>query len=360
MFQFDPEEGWVEDAKLRASDGESGDSFGYSVAVDGDVAVVGAYGNSDVADRAGAAYVFRRLGDVWVQDVKLVAYDGAVYDWFGRCVAISGDVVVVGAWRDDDAGTESGSAYVYRYDAGSWGLDAKLTASDAAANDWFGISVAVSGNVVVVGARWDDDNGLNSGSAYVFAFDGVDWEEEAKLTASDGAVDDSFGYSVAVDGDVAVIGAFQDDDNGADSGSAYVFRYDGDSWDEEAKLVAEDGVAGDSFGLAVAAFGDAAMIGAPDQDCGGEDSGAAYLFTYDGTGWGETAKLIAADAAVEDRLGTAVAVSADIGLAATYGDDDNGADSGRCMSLPVCQLTVTRTSPGFLRRYGGRGFRFGR
>ena len=148
-----------------------------------------------------------------------------------------------GPTRDDDNGVDSGSAYVFRYDGSDWVEEAKLTASDGAADDYFGGSVAISGDTAVVGAVCDDDNGRNSGSAYVFRYDGSDWAEEAKLTASDGAAYDYFGCSVAVSGDTAVVGASDDDDNGLDSGSAYVFRYDGSDWTEEAKLTASDGAA---------------------------------------------------------------------------------------------------------------------
>ncbi len=152
------------------------------------------------------------------EDYKLLASDGASDDQFGWSVAVDGDTVVVGAYRDDDNGNASGSAYVYRFDGTDW-IETKLLASDGAGNDNFGSGVAVDGDTVVVGSPGDDDY---SGSAYVYRFDGTDWIE-TKLIASDWANSDRFGISVAVDGDTVVVGAYGDDDNGSYSGSAYVY-----------------------------------------------------------------------------------------------------------------------------------------
>ena len=154
---------------------------------------------------------------------ELLASDGAADDAFGYSVAVDGDTAVIGAVQDDDNGSNSGSAYVYTRSGTTWSQQAKLTASDGAADDWFGTSVAVDGDTAVVGAYWDDDNGSKSGSAYVYTRSGTTWSQQNKLTASDGAADDRFGGRVAVNGDTAVIGAMWHDDNGSNSGSAYVF-----------------------------------------------------------------------------------------------------------------------------------------
>jgi hypothetical protein len=180
-------------------------------------------------------YVFLRSEDSegiikWEQQAKLTAADGAAGDYFGQSVAVDGDTAVIGAYGDDDNDSFSGSAYVFFRSEDSegiikWEQQAKLTAADGAASDIFGYSVAVDGDTAVIGAYLDDDNGSFSGSAYVFFRSGDDtWEQQAKLTADDGAAGDHFGQSVAVDGDTAVIGASGDDDKGSDSGSAYVFN----------------------------------------------------------------------------------------------------------------------------------------
>ena len=188
--------------------------------------------------------------------VKLTASDAAAGDWFGRYVAVSGATVVVGAPNDDDNGSNSGSAYVFVRSGISWSQQAKLTASDAAAFDFFGVSVAISGDTAVVGANFDDGKGVDSGSAYVFVRSGTTWTEQAKLTASDAAALDQFGIEVSISGDTAVVGAFSDDDSGSRSGSAYVFVHSGATWTEQAKLTASDAAIDDRFGRSVSVSGD--------------------------------------------------------------------------------------------------------
>ena len=248
--------------KIIAGDGAAGDFFGLSVSIDGDYAIVGAHLDDDNASASGSAYIFRRFGTSWLEEAKLTASDGAVNDLFGRSVSLSGDRAIVGARGDDDNGSSSGSAYIFRRVGTVWTQEAKLTASDGQAGDRFGFSVSVDGDRAIVGADGDDDNGSNSGSAYIFRRFGTSWLEEAKLTASDGAAFDRFGFSVSLSGDRAIVGARVDDDNGSASGSAYIFRRFGTSWLEEAKLTASDGAAFDQFGFSVSLSGDQAIVGA--------------------------------------------------------------------------------------------------
>jgi len=219
-------ENWPEQDKITASDGAAGDYFGYSVSIDGDYALIGAYYDGDNGPTSGSAYVFKRSGATWTEEAKLTASDGAVGDCFGISVSIDGDYALIGAYGNDDNGDYSGSAYVFKRSGTTWTEEAKLTASDGAADDYFGRFVSIDGDYALIGAFADDDNGANSGSAYVFKRSGTTWTEEAKLTASDGAADDYFGCSVSVNGDYALLTAYGDDDNGVDSGSAYVFMYE--------------------------------------------------------------------------------------------------------------------------------------
>ncbi|MCB9421610.1 MAG: FG-GAP repeat protein [Ardenticatenaceae bacterium] len=274
---------------------------------------------------------------LWVQQIKLTASDGAAFDYF-YTVAVSEDTVVVGAYGDDDNGADSGAAYVYSRNGTIWIQQAKLTASDGAADDWFGRAVAVSGDTVVVGAVGDDDNGSSSGSAYIFVKPVGGWNdmtETAKITAADGATGDNFGLSVAVSSDTVVVGAYLDDDNGVDSGSAYVFIKPVGGWStmtQTAKLTSADGAAGDEFGRdSIAISGDTVVVGAIGDDDNGSESGSAYVFVKPLSGWSnmtQTAKLTADDGAPEDFLGRAVSVSDDTVVVGAYGDDDNGAGSG--------------------------------
>ena len=185
---------------------------------------MGAQENDDNGTNSGSAYVFKRAGASWAQETKLLPSDGATIDVFGISVSISGDYAVVGAHRDRDNGSFSGSAYVFKRTDVTWTQEAKLLPSDGAADDQFGISVSISGDYAVVGAQENDDNGSNSGSAYLFKRSGTSWAQETKLLASDGAAADEFGRSVSISGDYAVVGAWRDNDNGTDAGSAYLYN----------------------------------------------------------------------------------------------------------------------------------------
>ena len=274
----------ISETKLTASDGTAYDFFGNSVSISDDTAVVGAVEDDDKGVDSGSAYVFRYNGSAWVQEAKLTASDGEADDYFGVSVSISGDMVVVGAYGDDGVPANSGSAYIFRYDGNNWVEEAILTASDGAEGDLFGYSVSISGDTVVVGAVFGDDNSVtDSGSAYVFVryLDGTDytWEQEAKLTASDAAEGDYFGYSVSISDNTVVVGAVEDDDKGVDSGSVYVFSHDG-TWVEDTKLTASDAAEGDYFGNSVSISGDTVIVGAMwDDDDSVTDSGSAYVFT---------------------------------------------------------------------------------
>jgi len=189
--------------------------------------VVGAYRDDrEACTDCGSAYVYRFNGSSWVEEQKLTASDGAVFDYFGYSVSVSGNVAVVGAYQRNCPGSDCGAAYVYRFNESTWLEEEKLTASDAAASDQFGISVSISGDVVVVGANSDDRAAANNcGSAYVYFFIGSSWVQEHKLKASDAAAGDQFGTSVSITGDVVAVGApFW---SGSDSGAAYVFSLDG-------------------------------------------------------------------------------------------------------------------------------------
>jgi len=307
-----PEDTPLTEQKITASDAAAGDRFGISVVVSGDTAVVGAlYGNG----LTGSAYVFTRSGNTWSEQQKLTASDAAADDQFGISVAISGDTVLVGASHDNSV---RGAAYIFTRSGDTWSEQQKLTVSDAAADDHFGFSVAVSGDTLVVGANQKDGF---TGSAYVFTRSGTTWSEQQKLTASDAAAGNNFGFSVAVSGDTAVVGANGEDDP-SNSGSAYVYIRSGTTWSEQQKLMASDAAAGDQFGRPVAVSGDTVVVGANGNDSVPSNSGSAYVFTRSGTTWSEQQKLTASDAAAQDQFGFSVAVSGDTAVIGALFDDD--------------------------------------
>ena len=286
----------------------------------------------------------RQLSD---QYAKLAASDGASYDLFGISMAIDGDTVVVGAYLDDDAGSASGSAYVFRTSDGgaTYGQVAKLTAADAAAGDYFGGSVAIDGDTVVIGATIGArDNNGDRGAVYVFRTtdSGATYGQVAKLTASDAATGDSFGHSVAITGDTVVVGTYLKE-------AVYVFLSTdgGASYGQVAKLTASDAAAGDNFGISVAIDGDTIVVGSPYDDDACPDnmycnSGSAYVFrTNDGGAtYGQLAKLTASDAAANDKFGYSVAIGGDtvvVGASGVY--DSRGAAYVFTPPAPTAQPT---------------------
>lgn len=275
---------WNETALLIASDGARDGQFGISASIDGGVVVIGANGDDgelDSEDAPGSAYVFEQANNgSWNESAILNADDAEAGDQFGVAVAIDGETVVVGARFGDDTDDNSGAAYVFEQrNNGNWAQEAKLVASDAAENDFFGQAVAVNGETAIVGAWSNDVNGRNSGSAYIFERGDGSWSQDAQIEPAAGNVDDFFGLAVAVDGDIAVVASRLDDDNGSDSGSATVFlRANDGSWGESAQLIAGDGGPGDLFGFSIALDGDTAIAGASNDNDFGANSGSAHVF----------------------------------------------------------------------------------
>ncbi len=361
----------AQEAYLKASNSDPMDNFGIAVAVSGDRVIVGAIGddssasgvngngNINDATDVGAAYVFRKVGGVWIQEAYLKASNVSSRDKFGNAVAISGDLVVVGSPLEssiatgvngngaDNTGHDSGAAYVFREVGGVWTQEAYLKASNTDRNDQFGTSVAVSvsGNRVVVGSPREDssatgvngigalDDAADAGAAYVFRKAGGVWSQEAYLKASTTDTWDSFGHSVAVSGDRVVIGAQNEDSSAAgvngdqslndalSSGAVYVFRVTGGVWAQEAYLKASNTGSDDAFGYSVALSGNQIVVGAPFEDSAAagvngdgsdniaQNSGAAYVFREVGGVWIEEAYIKASNRDLDDQFGWSVASS---------------------------------------------------
>ncbi|MEZ5125307.1 MAG: FG-GAP repeat protein [Thermoleophilia bacterium] len=309
---------WLLQAALTAPDGKATHAFGISVALDGDTALVGAYGDDGVpgpyaADNRGSAYVFVRIASHWDLQRKLLAADGQANDFFGRSVALAGDTALVGA---TGAYSFRGAAYVFTRRDRNWSQQARLTAPGASTYSDFGTSVALSGDTALVG-DWSDAVGGNfgQGSAYVFVRAGGTWRSQAKLTDVDGASYDRFGESVALSGDIAVVGSASDGVGDNDSqGSVCVYVRSDLRWTLQQKLTASDGAFGDKFGESVAVSGDSILIGAPSADVRGDSAqGAAYVFERSGDEWLERQKHVTATRVVR-YFGTAVALSGEVGL----------------------------------------------
>ncbi len=285
---------WAAPTVFGAADGDAaGDQYG--IAVDGkdDLLIVGAPRDdlTGGVDDGGGAYIYRRAGGTWNTEAYLAAVV-STSDQQGAAVAIDGDMAAIAV---PEFGVSAGTVLVYQ-DLSGWIFSTHLMGSDIAIGSRYGISVDISGDTVVVGA------GSGTGAVYVFVKSGSTWSQQAKLTASDAANSDSFGESLQIDGDTLIVGARRNDDNGASSGSAYVYTRTGSTWTEQSKLLASDAAAGDEFGTAVSVDGNVAVVGAPKDDDGGTDQGSVYLFIRSGSIWTQDAKITASDSATHTGM----------------------------------------------------------
>jgi len=316
------------DHLVTVADGnpDNADAFGNSVAIDGDVMVAGARSAFpyDGAERTGVAYVYRWNGTAWILEQMLQPF-GVIHRNFGFSVAIDGDVIVVGA----RGVSQNGSAYVFRWNGSSWVEEQRLfdPDGDASSDPLFGWSVDVSGDVIVVSSSGTDVTFRNEGNAMIFRWNGLMWVEEQKLVAPDVTFDLAFGMAVAISGDVLVVSAL-DSARGAGAGAAYAYRWNGTSWVFQQKLLASDGSPADEFGRSVSISNEVVVCGAPRDNNPAGDEGSAYVFRWNGSSWVEEQKLAALDKATGDLLGSSVAIDGDTVVVGALGDDDNGGFSG--------------------------------
>ena len=321
IFEQREDGSWVESGKLSDGETASEDQFGVSVAISGNFAISGAQQDDDIAPNAGAAYIFERSGLLWLQRTKLTADDAKAGDLFGNAIAMDGETVLVGAPGVDDAGPESGAAYVFVQVGDEWIQQARFIGDDIGIFDRFGSAVAVHENTAIIGAHGKDEVGTDSGAAYVFVRNGASWTQQAKLTHQGAVPGDLFGFAVSVYGDNAVVGAHQSDAAGPDSGAAYFFTRNRGRWTQDILLVPNDISIGDAFGYAVNLTKGAAIIGAPKEDRHLDNVGAAYVFVETRNAWVQQAKLGASDADTGDEFGSAVAIYEDTVIVGAWKDN---------------------------------------
>lgn len=374
---------FAEQAYIKASNSGANDEFGYSVSLSGDTLAVGAYYEAsgttgvdsipdEAASNSGAVYVFVRSGSTWTQQAYIKASNTQSNDQFGYSIALSGDTLVVGAIGEDssstgvgstpdEAASNSGAVYVFTRSGTSWSEQAYIKASNTGSSDEFGISVALSGDTLVVGAHQEDSStagvgttadelAANAGAVYVFTRNDAVWSEQAYIKPSNTGSGDKFGNSVAVSGDTLAVGAYLEDssttgigsiaDNGAkDSGAVYVFTRSGTSWSEQAYIKSSNSEAFDNFGISVSLSGDTLAAGAyledssttgvdsaPDEAA--KNSGAVYVFTRNGTTWNEQAYIKSSNTQSNDTFGYCVALSGDTLAVGAYGEDSSTSGIG--------------------------------
>jgi len=293
------------DVKLNAADTTTNSAFSSDLAMAAPIGgstylVAGASREDSAAADAGASYVFAHSGTTWSQQVKLTASDAAAQDGFGTSVAADISFVTVSSPLNDDGGSLSGSAYVFKFDGAAWSQQAKLVAADAVGGDYFGQGTGISGTLAVYGAY---GRTASTGVGYVFSRSASTWTQQAKIAATDAAIADEFGKDVAISGNYLVVGAAGKSDGATNHGAAYVFAYSGTTWSQQAKLIATDSAANMYFGKYVAIAGDYVVISKPSDAAAGANSGAVYVFLRSGTTWTQQAKVVAADAAASDEFG---------------------------------------------------------
>ncbi len=366
----------VQDAYAKAANAGAGDELGYTMAMSGDTMVVGApYEDSDAtgvngspnegSPDSGAAYVFRRSGDTWVQEAYLKPSGATAGASFGQSVAISGDVVAVGAPYQDDTAVDSGVVYVFHRDGSAWIQDGYVAASNSGAGDNFGWAVALADNALAAGARAEDssatgvdgnqsDEGTtDSGAVYVFRYESGTWLQEAYIKASNTGLEDNFGRNLALAGDTLAVGVFLEDSSASgvggeqgddadtvNSGAVYVFRRSDSSWSQEAYIKASNTAFDDQFGIQLALGQDTLAVGAPYEDSGAtgvngnqandgsEDSGAVYVFRRSGSTWAQDAYIKASNTGDGDNFGWGLALAGDTLIASAIGESSAATDAG--------------------------------
>lgn len=323
-------EGWELQAKLVAEPAHVDDTLGGNVALKNHMAMLGVIGRDDKGDNAGAVFAFEREENSWSQKQILTAIDAKPGDAFGQSIALTERFLIIGAPRSDALSKDSGAAYVFMRDKNTWQFQTKLTAKDGAEGDLFGISVAINGDTVLVGADLNDEKAEKAGAVYAYLFDGKQWKQQAKLMAEDGANTDIFGVRVALFGDTALISARRDDIEGVgvDTGSAYIFERTNGKWTQTQKLVAPDGKADDRFARGVAINKETALISAMHHDANANNAGALYVFKKQQGRWHFTSKVLASDGASEDRFGWNLALTEKTAIIAAPHRDDKGNASG--------------------------------
>ncbi|CAE7214981.1 unnamed protein product [Symbiodinium natans] len=315
--------------RLQTSERSFQDSFGRSIGISGDTVVVGAPGDNDRGDDSGAAYVFVRKANTFVEQAKLTADDGFRNSFFGNSVSIAGGRILVGAYRDGLNGKkDSGSAYVFRRAFDVWEQEAKLSPEDAVENERFGSRVGLFGDMAVVTSA---GNAAKNASAaiYLFHVKGKDWVLKAKLAPPQNLKNSSkFGTSLSQSKTTIMIGAEEDDTVGKASGAVYVYSFNGTNWSQPTRLVANDTAAGDHFGCSVSLSesGKTCLVGAYGHRSRGKGSGAAYVFKRHGGQWVQQQQLVPEDLDADDGFGKSVSTSDSTAAIGAFGDEHGGVD----------------------------------
>ena len=320
---------WQMSQKIVAHDGDRQDYFGSSVSIHDNKLAVGAYNVDDTAYAAGAAYVFEKNDDQWIKTAKLFASDGSVNDYFGHSLAIYNNNMIVGAYKADAFGNDSGAAYIFEKIGSKWEETYKLLPEKLERYDYYGYATALSDNHIIVGAYGDDNRGTCSGTAYIFEKNNNQWKQITKLIPDAAKTNDYSGYSVDISDQYAVLGAYKADIKGPNAGAAYVFEKKHNRWLEIKSLYPWSAKGYDYFGASVAIAGDYIIVGAYGDSKNGRLAGGAYVFQLVDGIWEEYVYITASEGHPSDKFASSVSIS-DTGdaLIGAYGHDTKGSKSG--------------------------------
>ncbi len=326
--------GWVQGAKLTATEARPGDWLGHSVALAGDVVVAGAPLADPAGSESGAAFLFEKSAGEWVQVQRLVASDAAAGARFGFAVAAAEGLVIVGAYQADGG---RGAAYIFEKNAGVWEQTARLASPSASVGSYFAQSLAVGDGVIAIGSMGDDSAGTDAGAVHLYTRDGNGvWEFATTITAADATPGALFGAGIGLYDRAMVVGALAGD-SGPFTGAAYVFRNTDTGWTQEARLAPPVPAPSLYFGRAVAIHGSTAVVGSYRDDTGATDAGAVFVYEESDGAWPHTATLLATDPDQGDWLGYSVAIAESVIAAGAHGDDDNGPFSGATWVFERCR-----------------------
>jgi hypothetical protein len=337
---------WNNVQRLTAPDAAANAFFGHAIAMDSSVAVISAVGSFANGPFSGCAYIYRRQGGLWNFEQKITPNDGAPIARFGQSVDVNGDLILVGAYQAFGAAPGSGAAYVFKFENDEWTQQDKLVASEGARDDFFGWSVALNDNgAALVGAYSAKGAVEKSGAAYLFEEKNGEWAQTAKLFAGDGSERDLFSYSLDLTNDHALIGAYQYQQEGVNCGAAYMFHFDGESWQQRHFIQHTEKKHHDYFGIEVRINDKIAAVSASrvenDDDA---DEGAVYLFDYTNEEWNELEKLTPEDGAAHDHFGLALAMfGANVLVGARLNDNNNVNDGAAYFSNPGALTSVEQS-----------------
>ena len=316
------------ESKVFASDAESGDSFGRAVSNCAEWFVVGANRDDDNGQNSGSVYVYKENGYGELDEYKIIPNDGDYNEYFGKSLVISDDWLVVSSIYDDENGEKSGSVYVFYYNGLDWIESAKINPEDGDAYDRFGYSVDLFENRIIVGSVYDDDYGENSGSVYIYFFNGTDWVFEDKINSIYQEAEDHFGKSSSIYNNIIAVGSYADDNGEENVGSVSVFIFDGNSWIETQKIFSSDASANDYFGNEVEIFYNRLIVGSYYADNIYDNSGSVYVYELTDENIFEfDIKINAFDEYLNDNFGQSIAIYENF-IAVGSLNDDNGTNSG--------------------------------